>query len=427
MSPAKSWLLCAVAAFTLAALVSAVPSASAGPDDHYVKERPYGNPKDSSVRKPPSGYSLFFIQTVGRHGARSQVNDNAEQDALSVWNAAQKRNALTDTGKRLGRDIKEFQAAERKIGYGELSDLGRREMFGIGRRTGDNYSSFFQSVRKKDETIATVTSEIGRTKDSAGALREGLAHGFGRSLDGQLAKNLVRDELLRFSGSMSSAGRAMVEQVLRRTSVRDHAKHMLRASYTSSFVNSLDDPVDAALDLYKLYITAPGMRKETDLTFSRYVPADDRETISYASEVDTFYKYGPGVKGETNTFRNARPLLKDFFDHLDARIAGGKRAAVFHVAHGETTMPFAVLIKAPGSHVQMPKGEAYGRSKNPWRGSVAGRLSGNIEWTAFRNQDRKVLVTMRYHEVPIRFHSRCTPYKEGSYFYRVSELKSCLG
>jgi len=427
MSHTKPWLICAFAAFTLAALVSAVPSASAGPDDYYVKERPYGNPKDSSVRTPPSGYTLFFIETVGRHGARSMVNDNTEQDVLRVWNAADDKNALTDTGKTLARDIKEFQAAERRIGYGELSEVGKREMFGLGRRTGDNYTSFFESVRKKDETIATVTSEIWRTKESAGALRRGLAEGVGRSLDNQLAKNGIADNLLRFSGSTSSAGQAMVDKVLRRASVRDHAEHMLRVSYKGSFVNSLDDPVEAALDLYKLYVHAPGMGKDTDITFSRYVPEDDRETMSYATEVGTFYRHGPGVKGETNTFRNARPLLKDFFEHLDQRIAGGSKAAVFHVAHGETTMPFAALIKAPGSHKQMPKGEAWSRSTNPWRGSVAGRVSGNIEWTAFRNADRKVLVTMRFNEVKARFHSGCTPYKDGSYFYRVSELKDCLG
>lgn len=427
MSHTKSWGICALAAFTLAALVSAVPSASAGPDDYYVKERPYGNPKDSSVRKPPDGYTLFFIETVGRHGARSLVDSGPEQDALKVWNAANDKKALTDTGKTLARDIKAFQAEERAIGYGELSDLGRREMYGIGRRTGDNYTTFFDSVRKKDETIATYTTEITRTKASASALRDGLEGGFGKSLDGQLASNVVADKLLRFSGSTSSSGKAMVAQVLRRTSVRDHAEHMLRASYKASFVDSLDDPVGAALDLYKLYVTAPGMQKETDITFSRYVPEGDRETISYATEVGTFYRHGPGVKGETNSFSKARPLLTDFFKHLDQRIEGGSKAAVFHVAHGETTMPFAALIKAPGSHVQMPKGVAYGRSKNPWRGSVAGRLSGNIEWTAFRNKDRKVLVTMRYNEVQVRFHAGCTPYKDGSYFYRVSELKDCLG
>ena len=73
------------------------------------------------------------------------------------------------------------------------------------------------------------------------------------------------------------------------------------------------------------------------------------------------------------------------------------------------------------------KTEAFSRDNNPWRGSVAGRLAGNVEWTAFRSKDRPVLVTMRYNERPVPFHAGCTPYKRKSYYYTVSELKSCLG
>lgn len=427
MSHVKPSQICAVATFTLAALVSVAPTASAGSGDDYAKETPYGNPSDTSVRKAPDGYSMFFIETVGRHGSRALVDAQPEESVLRTWRAAEKKKALTDTGATLARDIQRFQAAEREIGYGRLSGLGRQEMHGIGRRTGDNYRSFFASVRKKSEKIATVTSEVTRTKQSASSLRDGLETGVGRSLDSQLAKPVEADKLLRFSNQTSSAGQAMVEKVHSRASVRDHAKHLLGASYKRWFVDSIDDPVDAALDLYKLYITAPGMQKETAITFARYVPTDDRETLSYATDVESFYRYGPGVRGETNTFSKARPLLKDFFEALSRRIEGSSTAAVFRVGHGETTMPFAALIRAPGSNVQMPKGEPFSRDRNPWRGSVAGRLGGNIEWTAFRNKDRRILVTMRYNEVPVRFNSGCSPYKKDSYFYRASELKDCLG
>ena len=59
----------------------------------------------------------------------------------------------------------------------------------------------------------------------------------------------------------------------------------------------IDDPVEAALDIYKLYITAPGMRKETNITFARYVPQDDRETLGYATEVEDVLPVRPGREG----------------------------------------------------------------------------------------------------------------------------------
>jgi hypothetical protein len=420
MSNIKSGHICAVAVFTLAAFV---PAASAASGDDYANQTPYGNPKDTPVRTPPSGYSLFFIETVGRHGSRSLTTSSTEQSALDVWNAANKKKALTDVGSTLSRDIKSFQTAERKVGYGKLSGLGKDEMKGIGRRTESNYGSFFSSVKKKNDKVATYTSEVTRTKQSASALQDGL----GSALDKILGKPAEASKLLHFGNSASSAGSAMTDKIRSRSSVRDHAKHLLAASYKGSFVDSLKDPVGAALDLYLLYSTAPGMAKETNITFARYVPQADREAMSYATDARNFYRYGPGVKGESRTFEKARPLLKDFFARLDSRINGSSTAAVFRIGHGETTMPFAALIKAPGSQEQTPKGEAFSRDTNPWRGAVAGKLGGNVEWTAFRDKDRKVLVTMRYNEKPVPFHSGCTPYKKDSYFYRVSELKGCLG
>ena len=422
----QPWKICAVAAFTLAAFVPAASAASSDADQ-YANQTPYGNPKDTDVRKAPEGYKVFFLETVGRHGARSLTSDSTEQDVLDVWRKADDKNALTDTGKTLSRDVKRFQEAERKIGYGKLSGLGKEEMKGIGRRTGDNYKSFFSSVKKNKQKIATVTSEVTRTKQSASALRDGLKAGLDSTLDKILTSPTEANKLLRISNDSSSAGKEMINKVRSRSSIRDHAKHLLKASYKGSFVDSLDNPVDAALDLYLLYSTAPGLKKETDITFGRYVPSEDRDAMSYATDVRTFYRYGPGVKGETNTYKDARPLLEDFFDRLDKRIDGGSTAAVFRVGHGETIMPFAALIKAPGSEKQTPKGEAYSRDNNPWRGSKAGRLGGNIEWAALRDKDHKVLVTMRYNEKPVPFHSGCTPYKKDSYFYRVSELKDCLG
>lgn len=416
---------CAVAAITLAALAPAATAASSDSGHDYANQTTYGNPKDSSVRTPPKGYSVFFVQTVGRHGARSLTDDAEEQRVLSLWRKAEQKKALTDNGKQLATDVRRFQAAERTIGYGDLSALGRTEMRGIGLRTAHNYRSFFDRVRKDKDKIATVTTDVRRTKQSAAALRDGLSDGLKTDL-GSVWAAPVESARLRFENRASSEGKKMIDRGRGRSSIREHARHLLAASFTSSFVKSISDPVSAAQDIYKLYSTAPGMARETSVTFNRYVPAADRAAMSYAVDIRNFYRYGPGVKGEKNTFEDARPVLKDFFDRLDERIKGGSTAAVFRVAHGETIMPFAALIKAPGSTEQTPKGTVFDRSSNPWRGSYAGRLSGNIEWAAVRNKDRRVLVTMRYHEKPVRFRSSCDPYQKGSYFYTVSELKSCL-
>ena len=351
---------------------------------------------------------MFFLETVSRHGSRSLTNDNPERDALEIWKRASDQGGLTERGKKFAIDVAQFQEAERKIGYGRLSGVGQEEWQGIGKRHGEMYADFFDALDNRDETIASVTSRYTRTKQSAAAMHEGLAAA-GLDLETELAPLTEAEDMLHFGNDASDAGEAMTEEILARDEIRGYAKDVLRTIYVPEFIPSIEDPLEAALDIYKLYQTAPGMAKETDITFARYVPEDAREPLSYATDVETFYQYGPGVEGETNTVDNAWPLLDDFFKTLDERIAGSTTAVVYRFAHGETTMPFAALIKAPGSEEPTPEGKRFTRSTNPWRGAIAGRLAGNIEWSAYRNDEGKVLVTMRYNEKPVKFNDGCTP------------------
>ena len=423
----RSSLKAIVLASALSAAVISPASGDSGSVTDYANQTPYGNPKSSSIKAPPSGYSMYFLETLGRHGSRSQTSDSTEKRVLGVWQKAADNNALTENGKTFARDIKLFQEAEKKVGYGKLSALGKEEWAGIGRRNAGNYKSFFTSINKNKEKISSVTTEVTRTKQSSDALRASLTKEL-PSLDlaKLLAKPTEAEEMMHFSNSASSAGKAITKEILAREAIKNHARTMLATLYLRPYVDSIKDPVSAALDVYKLYQTAPSMQKETNITFVRYVPSATREPLSYATDVDSFFQYGPGVKGETSSFSDAKPLLADFFKQLDNRIKGSATAAVLRIAHGETTMPFAALIKAPGSEVQVPKGERFTRQTNAWRGAVAGKMGGNIEWAAYRNKAKDVLITMRYNEVPAKFHSGCKPYKSGSYFYAVDEIKRCL-
>ena len=425
MHPSKPGRRLAAAVFTLVLLVAGATTATAAdPENDYANQTPYGTP-NASIQQAPDGYRMIFLETVGRHGARSLTNDGTEKNVLSLWQRASDQNALTDLGRTLKRDVEAFQQAEQKIGYGKLSGVGREEWQGIGKRDAETYTSFFDRVKKDGAKIATVTTSVDRTKQSADAMHAGLTE-TDADLKQAIDPATADDQLLRISNRTSDAGRKATESIQAGEGVQAHAEHLLRGLYTPGFVKSLKDKLGAALDVYLLYSTAPGMAKETNITFARYVPQDDREPLSYATDAETFYQYGPGVEGETNTTEHAKPLLDDFFTALDDRVNGGKTAAVLRFAHGETTMPFAALIKAPGSEKQVPVGEQFTRSTNAWRGATAGRLAGNLEWAAYKNDAGKVLVTMRYLEIPVAFHDGCKPDAAGSLFYAEAELKRCL-
>ena len=386
----------------------------------YANQTTYGNPTTTPIRTPPSGYDLLFLESVGRHGSRSQTDDHGEQRALTVWRAASARGELTALGDRFDDDLKAFQAAERKVGYGRLSATGKAEWAGIGRRTAANYHDFLVGAATDGDDIEFETTSVRRTQQSASALRTGLD----AAVPGLDFKAPTIDDRMRITNGATPAGNAAIVEVGRRADVRSAARNVLRRLYTADYVATLDHPVDQALDVYALYAIAAGMQGDTDVTFSRYVPLADARVLGFAKDAQNFYRYGPGVAGQSGSYRQARPVLEDFFAQLDKRIAGDDTAAVFRLAHGETTMPFAALIRLPGSAKQASTPYSY--DDNPWRGYVAGRMAGNIEWAAYRNAAGTVLVTVRYNEQPVRMNDSCTPSKLDPYFYSVAELKRCL-
>lgn len=417
-----SWTDVTAVVLSLGLFTTAAQAGTAPAERYYANQTPYGDPARTPVAAPPTGYELIFVQTVARHGARSLTNDKGEKRAMAVWKAASKKGALTSRGKRFDNDLRAFQKAEKRIGYGKLSTVGKAEWRGIGRRTASNYKTYFTAAAARNEQVAMVSSPIYRTKQSATAMRSSLLS----NIPGlRIAKRTVDQDFL-IESAASRKGKAAIAVVERRSSIRAAAKRILLRLYKPSYVKGLKDPVDKATDIYRLYNTAPGMKGHTAVTFSRYVPRRDARVMAELIDARNFYRYGPGVAGERKSFRQADPILDDFFDTLDKRIAGGSTAAVFRHAHGEVTMPFAARIKAPGSTRGAKAGSAYSYQRNPWRGKVAGLLAGSIEWAAYRDARGQVLVTMRQNERPVAFDAGCRPSVRGTLFYTLGELKRCL-
>ena len=411
-------------AIILAALagLTTTPQAETSTDAHYyANQTPYGNAAIAPIREAPKGYRLTFLETVGRHGSRTLTSSAAERRSLIVSRGAAKQGAVTPLGKRFAKDVLTFQKAEQKLGYGNLSTIGAAEWKGIGRRTAASYRSFLTSASAKGEEVEFKTSTFERTVDSAEAMESSLEAAIPRL---KVAPYVTDNATLIIGNGASATGNRAVESILSSPAVVDASKRLLTRLYDKTYVDGLEDPVEAALDVYKLYCTAPGMAADSGVTFEPYVPLRDAKVLAYAVDAQNFYQYGPGAAGESNSYQATWPLLKDFFAELDERLAGGDTAAVFRLAHGETTMPFAALLRLPGSQVQTPQGELYTYADNPWRGSVAGRPAGNIEWAAYRSESGQVLVTVRYNEQPVKLQASCRA--TVPYFYRPAELKSCL-
>jgi hypothetical protein len=408
-------------------IAGAIPGPQAGNLDAgrvYGSEAPYGNAASSEVLEPPKGYSLFFVQTVGRHGSRTSIPSEESDRILQLWEQAEKADALTETGEDLKADIEKFKADEEELGAGQLTSLGKNELHGLGRRTADNYANFFTRAQDDGDKIAFVTSNMKRTKDSAAAMKSAIQE---RNPDLKIAKDAVSNRTLRLNGKASAIGRDHIRRLRKVQDVKVAANNILANIFQPVFIETrIKDPVGAALDMYRLFQRGPGMRPHTEVTFTEYVDSADAEVLSDEQAGEKLYRYGPGVRDETNTYSVARPLLNDFMKRLQKRVDGGKIAAVFRHSHGETVMPFTALTQLRSANKPEPKGGLYTEGSNPWRSYKSGAIAGSVEWAAYRNKRGKVLLSLRFNEEPSRFSKACKPTEPDGPFYTLPEIKRCI-
>ncbi len=200
---------------------------------------------------------------------------------------------------------------------------------------------------------------------------------------------------------------------------------------------------NAAMDLYNLYIIAADMQNENTgdhtFDFNQYFQgeyAQDAKLFAWALDAEDFYEKGPSYAGQSETYSIAQPLLDDFFDAIDERVNGGTTVATFRFAHAETMMPFAALLGLPGSTQQAAASttDVYTYDNNEWRGESVTPMATNVQWDVYAKQGEDPatgsaytpIVRMLYNENEIAFRSECTPIADGSTWYKLTELKSCL-
>ncbi|WP_043673000.1 histidine-type phosphatase [Clavibacter michiganensis] len=430
--------------------------AASGSDDrpHYSSKTPYqpqGTPAD--LAPAPAGFAPVYTESVARHGSRALSSFKYDSLTTQVWEQARSEGALTALGQTLGPEVEKLTAANRKLGYGNLTGQGADQHRGIGARVVERLPSLFASIDAGSDQIALESSGEARATASGKAFAKGLT-----SADPLLAAHLPKDiakdpATLYFHKSDANAdyqayedGPAVtsaVEAITDQPRSHDVARRTLERIYAPAFVDRLaagqyhfvdggdgethvDDEVDAAMMLYNLYIIAPDMADEVSVDFDRYITSADSEWFAYLLDAEDFYSKGPAFQGSDITYRMARPLLDDFLDSMDARLAGSSTAATFRFAHAETIIPFAALLGLPGSTQQVTPADPYTYATNAWRGETVTPMAANVQWDVYRDASGRAIVRMLDDERAIPFRAGCTPIAPGSLFYDAGEVRRCL-
>ena len=423
---------------------------------YYSSKTPYQPQGTAADLAPaPAGFAPVYTESVARHGSRALSSFKYDSLTTQVWEQARSEGALTTLGQTLGPEVAKLTAANKKLGYGNLTGQGADQHRGIGSRVVERLPSLFAGIDAGSDTVALESSGEARATASGKAFAEGLKRA-DPLLASHLPKDIAKDpDTLYFHKSAANADyqayedgpvvTAAVDAIYAQPRSHEAARRLLERIYTPAFVDRLaagqyhfvdggdggthvDDELDAAMMLYNLYIIAPDMTEEVSVDFDRYFVGDDADTewFAYLLDAEDFYSKGPAFQGSDITYKMATPLLDDFLDSMDARLAGSSTAATFRFAHAETIIPFAALIGLPGSTQPVTPEAPYTYATNAWRGETVTPMAANVQWDVYRDASGRAIVRMLYDEKAIPFRAGCTPIAPGSLFYDTAEVRRCL-
>ena len=131
---------------------------------HLSSKQPYPDFQGDAFSAPNS-CELRHVSLVSRHGSRHVTKIDAAQQLVDVLQAAAEDGKLTDFGKVYKKVVEEYLQVLPNV-KGELSDVGRHELFNIGRREGRRHIEFYRTVEDKKLDILFESTHKSRSIES---------------------------------------------------------------------------------------------------------------------------------------------------------------------------------------------------------------------------------------------------------------------
>ncbi len=396
---------------------------------------PYPVPtKKSTELEAPAGFEPVFAENVARHGSRSLTSEDPIDDAIALWEKAKSADALTSAGRRFGPDATALRAAMKKVGFGMLSTLGKKEMQAIGAREGERLSAMFDQAIADGAKVDVFDSGKRRAEASAENFSVGLSS---VQPDLEIEPPESNEKLLKFDSENNEyenfledgPWKSAYNEVRRLSGIDQAAIDALEHLYTPEFVAGIEDPLYEATGVFDVYRSGPAMSRDVKVDTAKLIPPKAAAAYAYVDDGRYFYSRGPGLQGDDGSYQAAQILLDDFFTVIDDRLLSRgdhPHAAVYRFAHAEEITPFASLLELPGADEQAKPGEPYTYENNDFRVSTVSPLSANIEWTVWENGDTHI-VSIAHNEIPTTVGRDCKTYEDTTKFYELEELRSCLG
>lgn len=370
----------------------------------YVKE-------DFKYTNPPEGYKPFFINHLGRHGARylssSKGINKLEQKLLN----AQKNNQLTISGIELLEKIQAIIEKETN-NYGLLSEVGKNMEKEIGKRMFNNFEYIFENRK-----VFAVATYVKRTQQS---MDEFLISFYDKLNSNQIDKSINGkiDPILRFF-DLNTEYLSYKEDGKWKSYLKNYEKRsdiytsITEKIFKKDYPLTLKEKFDFTTTLYSIYTNQFDIDFNVEL--GNYFSEEELKYFWENKNLSMYLEKGPSYSGNTLPTNISFALLENFIETSEKAIKNREIAANLRFAHAETIIPFASLLKIDFASKQTNN---FNEVQDIWKDYIVSPMGANIQWIFYSNNE-DILVKMLYNEKEIEFpiESSLKPY------YKWNEIK----
>ncbi|GFZ41223.1 histidine phosphatase family protein [Bacteroides nordii] len=353
---------------------------------------PYPIVKDSSVFFQDDMVP-FYINHLGRHGARFPTSGKALNRVMEILESAQRENRLKSRGLTLLSIIQNLLGTFDGQ-WGKLSVVGEEEQQGIARRMIEHYPQLFSDSAK----VQAIATYVPRCIHSMDAFLACMVE-FNSSLHIQRNEGRQYNGILRFfdlnqsyvdykeNGDWRPIYETFVRQKISPVSV-------MKNFFLESGQETDKEAEEFVMTLFSIAAILPDTGATTSL--DGLFTIDEWHNYWQTQNLRQYMSKSSSPVGQMLPVAIAWPLLSEFIHSVDEVIKGKSDIrANFRFAHAETVIPFVALMGIEGTDVQVSVPDSVSKY---WKDYEIAPMAANVQWIFYHDKAREIWVKILLNE-----------------------------
>lgn len=353
---------------------------------------PYPIVKDSFVFFQDSMVP-FYVNHLGRHGARFPTSGKALNRVKEILELAQRENRLTSGGVTLLSTIQNL--SETFDGqWGKLSVVGEEEQRGIARRMIERYPQLFSDSVK----VQAIATYVPRCIHSMDAFLACMVE-FNSSLHIQRNEGKQYNDILRFFDLNQSYvdykengdWRPIYETFVRR---KISSASVMENFFLESGQETDKEAEEFVMALFSIAAILPDTG--TPINLDGLFTIGEWDNYWQTQNLRQYMSKSSSPIGRMLPVAIAWPLLSEFIHSADEVIKGkSDTRANFRFAHAETVIPFVALMGIEGTDVKVVVPDSVSKY---WKDYEIAPMAANVQWIFYHDKAREIWVKFLLNE-----------------------------